>query len=150
MFSFWYFGHMKIKLSWIMSSLHEQCLVTVKVLYSLTLYYIGGYIVHGYVDNSSLLLAHWLIFCRFFPWWCFPILDHSLVFDILTSKCMEMTINVPQSIQMILKFIFHTEETVTRWRFSRKILENIIKTLISPLFNQVQGWEGFQKMQNTS
>ena len=25
-------------------------------------------------------LSHWLIFCRFFPWWCFPILDHSLFF----------------------------------------------------------------------
>ena len=53
MFSFWYFGHMKIKLSWKMSSLYERYLVTVKVLYSLTLYYIGGYIVHVFATGGN-------------------------------------------------------------------------------------------------
>ena len=45
------------------------CIFVVQNLFHSSTYY-----------EFKLHLSHWLIFCRFFPWWCFPILDHSLFF----------------------------------------------------------------------
>ena len=67
-----------------------------------------------------------------------------------SSKCKKMVCKVPKSIKNTLKFIFHLWKTVTRWRCSRKIWENILKTAISPLLKCFQRWYGYQNMRDSS
>ena len=59
-------------------------------------------------------------------------------------------LNGTKSIKNTLKFIFHLWKTVTRWRCSRKIWRNILKTAISPLLNHFHRWYGYQNKRDSS
>ena len=59
-------------------------------------------------------------------------------------------LNGTKSIKNTLKFIFHLWKTVTRWRCSRKIWRNILKTAISPLLNHFHRWYGYQNNRDSS
>ena len=59
-------------------------------------------------------------------------------------------LNGTKWIKNTLKFIFHLWKTVTRWRCSRKIWRNILKTAISPLLNHFHRWYGYQNKRDSS